>query len=198
MKRQPIVHAPDVAVAVEQAMPALAIGVVDDDVEGGHRPEGVGSSRHQREVMLGAGGNDELLQRARSHRTVGAINRNWNDLPIERGADQEGGHLTLAQRAVWKIIEWRLALRRFIHTERFRSSLAAHMSQVGVVGTIGHEPACLDAALAQQALPRVAIGGRRDLRHELMMSVEPRTDAAIVVDGTAAHGAWRAAGADEC
>jgi len=47
VKGKPVVDAPDVAVAVEQAVAALAIGIVDDHVEGGQRPEIGGPRRHQ-------------------------------------------------------------------------------------------------------------------------------------------------------
>src|SRR5882762_5126164 len=99
-------------------MAALAVRVIDDDVERRHRPEVSGPRGHEREVMLANVGDDELLQRAWSHRTLIAINRWWHDLPIERGADQIGSHLALAQGAIWEIVERRLTLRRFVDAER--------------------------------------------------------------------------------
>src|SRR5437879_13625298 len=70
-----IVDAPDVAVAVEQAMTAFAVGVVDDHVERGHGAKVGSPGGHPREVMLADLGPDKLLHRARAHRTPGAIDR---------------------------------------------------------------------------------------------------------------------------
>src|ERR671934_1120012 len=48
-----VVDPPDMAVFVEQAVAALAVGVVDDPVEGRHHPKVIGVRRHEREVVLG-------------------------------------------------------------------------------------------------------------------------------------------------
>ena len=133
-------------------MAALAVRVVDDHVERRQRPEIGGSRRHQREVVLAEVGDDELLQRARSHRAVLPIDREGHHLPVERGTNQVGGHLALPKRAVREIVEWRLSRCRFVDRESLAAGVPPHLGKVGVVGAIGHQPARLDAALAQQAL----------------------------------------------
>src|SRR6202521_911612 len=62
VERQTIVDAPDVTVAVEQAMAALAVRVIDDEVERRHRAEVSGSRGDQREEMLRGAGTNKCVR----------------------------------------------------------------------------------------------------------------------------------------
>src|SRR5260370_9991921 len=107
--------------------------------------------------MLAEVGDDELLQGARSHWAVVAIDGERHDLPVECGANQVSGDLTLPERAVREIVERRLAGRRLVDRERLGARVPADVGQVGVVRAIGHQPARLDPTLAQQALLGLAV-----------------------------------------
>src|SRR2546422_2268589 len=97
MKRQAVVDAPDATLAIDEAVTALPVGVVDDDVEGSHGAKVPGASRHQRKVMLAQVGDDELLQRSGPKWSISTVDGKGHDLPAQRVADQVGGHLALAQ-----------------------------------------------------------------------------------------------------
>src|SRR5439155_7445164 len=103
MKRQAVVDAPDATLAIDEAVTALPVGVVHDDVEGCHGAKVPRTSRHQRKVMLAQVGDDELLQGSRPKWSVGPVHREGHDLPAERVADQVGSNLALAQCAVGEV-----------------------------------------------------------------------------------------------
>src|ERR1700674_5159369 len=107
--------------------------------------------------MLAQVGDDELLEGAGAQRTVVTINRKGYDLPVERGADEVGGYLALAERSVREIVKRRLARCRLVDRECFRARLPANVCHVGVIGAVRHQPARSDLALAPQALLRLAI-----------------------------------------
>ena len=68
---QPVVDGPDPAVEAEQAVAALAVGVVGEEVEGADRAQlvvEVGPALEQREVVLLEVGGDEQLERALAER----------------------------------------------------------------------------------------------------------------------------------
>src|SRR5437764_1892273 len=130
MKRQAIVDAPDVILAIDQAVTALAVGVVDDDVEGGHPAKVFGASGHQRKVMLAEVGDDELLHRPRSQWSVSPIEGEGYDLPAERLADQVGSNFALAQRAVGEVVQWHFARARLVDGESFHTLGAVHLRQI--------------------------------------------------------------------
>src|ERR1700674_1219511 len=115
--------------------------------------------------MLAQVGDDELLEGTGAKWAVVTIGGEGHDLPVERGADQGGGPLALPERSLREIVERRLARRGLVDRERFCARLAANVCQVGVVGAVGHQPARLDLALAQQALLGLAIRQSRGAHH---------------------------------
>ena len=81
-------------------MPALAVGVVGDDVEHGDVAQlGVqlGSLLGDREVVLAVVGVDEPLQRPLAERAVLAEHGRRHDAEAHRLAEQVGGDLPLVQ-----------------------------------------------------------------------------------------------------
>ena len=196
MKGEPVVHAPDVPVAIQQAVAAFAVGVVDDHIESGHGAKGRCPSGHQRKIVRAQVSDDELLERARTQRAILTIDREGNDVPPEGRADQESRDLTLAESPLGEIVQRRLAFGRLVYTEGFGTIRAAHLGKVGVIRAIRHQSTRFDPPGAQQALPRLALKKPSRLRHPSMMPVQSWADAAIVVDGTAAHRAGRTPRAD--
>ena len=87
--------------ASAQAMAALAVGVVDHDVERGHAPERVDVLLEQREVVLLGIVLDEALHHPDAGRAV-AQHRVGNDVPTERLRHLERGDLAMTQRAARK------------------------------------------------------------------------------------------------
>src|SRR5207302_10550220 len=146
-------------------------------------------------IVLAEVSDDELLQRAGAVRAIIAVDREGDDVPAEGGAHQVGRHLALAERAIGEIVERGLALRRFVDGERLGAIQAAHLGQVGVVGTVGHQPARLDPPIAQEASLRLTRKLSSRLRHRSMMPVQPGANAAVVVDWAAAHRAGWTPGA---
>src|SRR5205823_8346274 len=83
---------PDAAVEAEQAVPALAIGVVEEQVEGGddlQRVEMPGIL-DQGEVVLRELGGDEALEGADPERCVGANDRLGHDVPSQGAGELVG------------------------------------------------------------------------------------------------------------
>ena len=86
-------------VCAAQAVAALAVGVVDHDVERGQAPELVAVLLEQREVVLVGIVVDEALHHADAVRAV-AQHRVGHDLPAERLGHLVRRDLAVAQRAV--------------------------------------------------------------------------------------------------
>ena len=81
-----------------QAVPALAVGVVDDDVERGHAPEIVRVIREQGEVMLLRVVMHEALHHPEADGTV-AQHGVGNDRPTQRFRYLARRDFAVAQRA---------------------------------------------------------------------------------------------------
>jgi len=138
MEGQAVVDAPDVTVRVQQAMPALAVGVVNDPIEGRYDPKVRLVGGHHGEVVLLEVGVDEELEGPRAQLATGAIDGRWDNAPPEGLADQVGGHLPLAQRPLWEIIERSLPLGRLVNRQRLLA-FGADLGQVRVVRAVGHQ-----------------------------------------------------------
>src|SRR5439155_4846924 len=126
-----VIDTPDVVALVAQAMARLAIGVVDDVVEGGEVAEPLGEVVEQGEVVLLRVMVDEQLNHPDPHRTV-AKDRRRDDRPTKGLRELEGGHFPLTQRAVGEVPERALAPPRLVHREGVGADVQ-ETSQEGLV-----------------------------------------------------------------
>ena len=92
----------------QQAVAALAVGVVDHDVERGHPAELVAVVLEQREVVVLGIVLDEPLHAADAGRSV-AQHRVGDDVPAERVGDLVRRDLAVTQRAAREVPERPLA-----------------------------------------------------------------------------------------
>src|SRR5438445_351613 len=109
----------DGAVLAEQAVAALAVGVVGDQVEGADALEALVmlGALAQREVVLLEVGGDEALQRALAVRSLLAAHRERHHVPAEGLREVPGGQLA-AEEAGRKVPEWPLAAAGLVDGER--------------------------------------------------------------------------------
>ena len=112
-----MVDAEDAAVVERaQAVPALAVGVVDHDVERGHAAELVAVVVEQREVVLFGIVLDEPLHHPDAGRAV-AQHRVGHDVPAERLRHLARRDLAMAQRAAREVPQRALAALRLVDRE---------------------------------------------------------------------------------
>src|SRR5882724_715332 len=118
VETEPVVDGPDAAVGPEQAVAALAVGVVGDQIEGADPGEliAVRGLLTEREVVLREVRGHELLQRALAVGPV-APHREGHEPPAERLREVIRGQLAL-EEAGRKIPERALATLRLVDGER--------------------------------------------------------------------------------
>ena len=148
VEHQAVVDAADPSVEPEQAVAALAVGVVADEIEGAHRAElgVVGLVLVQGEVVLLEVGLDELLHRSDAEWSV-AADRERHEVPAQRLGQLVGGHLSVVQ-ARREVPEGTLAAPRLV--DRPHHIVAARdLAEVRGVGAPGHAPQHLHLAVLQ-------------------------------------------------
>src|SRR5438445_255981 len=119
VEAEAVVDGVDGAVLAEQAVAALAVGVVGDQVEGADALEALVmlGALAQREVVLLEVGGDEALQRALAVRSLLAAHRERHHVPAEGLREVPGGQLA-AEEAGRKVPEWPLAAAGLVDGER--------------------------------------------------------------------------------
>ena len=133
MKTNAVIDRPEAVVAVAQDMAGFAVAVVDDQIKGRDAPE----QRMQRlfvlksEIVLVEVGLDKELHRTLAVRPNTQHSRG-HQRPAKSLADQIGGQFPIAQRAMGKIPQRRLALARLVDCQRLEA-IAAKIGQKRVV-----------------------------------------------------------------
>jgi hypothetical protein len=154
---QAVVDSPDVAIVVEQAVTALAIGVVGDEVEHRHHAQRVvvAGVLEQREVVLGEVGVDEALVRPAAVGSVVARHRLRNHGPPERGREDVRRDLA-AIEAVGKVPQRTLATQWLVDRGK-RHAVETNLGEERSVRTPRQPPRQLHLAPGQD---RQSFGGR--------------------------------------
>ena len=139
VERQAVVDAPDRAVAAQDAVPALPVGVVCDQVEGREPPKLLRVIRDQVEV-----GDPRVRLDVQLHGAdaVGPLaNRGQRDgRPSDRPAEHELRLLPLVQRAARKVEQWPLTGLRLVHRTHEQPRPRVEPHQERVVGAPGDLP----------------------------------------------------------
>ena len=128
-----VVDQPEVIVRIEKDVAALAVGVVDQQVEQRHRAQALAVFFVQVEVMVFGVVVDEQLQRAGAEGAIGAVDGGRHQLPAQRLADDEGGGLAAGQAGLGEIPQRALAAGGFVDRQEW-SCLGGYLNQEGVVG----------------------------------------------------------------
>ncbi len=129
-------------------MAALAVGVVGDDVEEGHRPQPVvqlGELLVDGEVVLTVIGGDEPLHRPFAQRSVAQHGRR-DHTEAERFAQQVGGDLPAVQTGL-EVPQRTLSAHRLVD-RRVRQTFVFDVDEERGVAAVRHPP--LDADLAAE------------------------------------------------
>jgi hypothetical protein len=135
----------DPSVLAEEAVPGLAVGVVDDEVEHRDPTELLGEPLGEREVVLLGVRRDEQLDGSDAERTVAEDGRR-HVRPSERARDEVGGDLPGAQRALGEVPERGLAATRLVDGERLLTRIGPGADQERVVRRVGEAPEQLEVA----------------------------------------------------
>ena len=118
-------------------MARLPVGVVDQDVEGRHRPEIVQPGLPQREVVLVRVGVDEQLDRPRAVRSIAEDGRG-DGRPPQGLRQHERRDLPSAQGSQREVPQRRLALPRLVH-DTSGPAPVADLAQERVIGRARQE-----------------------------------------------------------
>ncbi len=150
MEAQAVVDGPQAAVVAQQAVAALAVGVVGQQVEGADRAQGAMAVGVlvEGEVVLREVGGHEALHRPLAQRAV-AQDGFGDDAPAEQLGEDPRRHLPAVEPA-GEVPQRTLAPARLVHAERPVLALR-QLHQEGPVRAPGHPPLELDVALGQQA-----------------------------------------------
>ena len=150
VEHQPVVDAVDPAVEPEEAMAALAVGVVAHEVEGAHPPQlvVVRLVLVEREVVLLEVSIDEELHRPAAERPV-AEDREGDEAPAERFGQLVGSHLAVVEPG-GEVPQGSLASSRLV--DRAHDVVPApHLAEVRGVGAPRHPAEHLQLAVVQHA-----------------------------------------------
>src|SRR6266536_2505610 len=143
-----VIDHPDSSPGTEEAVPALAVGVVGDHVEGGDGPELIRVPVAEGEEEVFEVGFDEDLNRPGAVRSV-AKDRGRHRWPPERRRQEVRGDLTTGQRARGEVPQWSLSRPWLVHGQE-RAAVVANPRQKRGVRGVGHEAEDLHIARGQQ------------------------------------------------
>src|SRR6266851_4469365 len=165
VEREPVVDDPDAVVGLEQAVPRLAVGIVDDDVEQCDLDPGVAEQRLLAQEMPVVG-VDEQLNHPNSVRAAPAHHCGRDARPADHLAELVGRDLSLVKGPSLEVPQWRLSTRRLVHDAKARWRMRRQGREEGVVG--GSMQDSRQPHLGQpgqQALGHLGRGIRRSVGH---------------------------------
>ncbi len=164
VEAEAVVDAPDVPGGVEQAVAALAVGVVGDGIEQAEplelRPEGRVFALDEEvalRVVL-----DEELDRADAGRTL-ADDRRRDDWPAEEFREAVGGRLPAVEGAVGEVSERRFAVTRLVDGEEVAAP-AAELCEEDVVRGVPDRAAAGELRVQQLRFHRLEVGSVHPVR----------------------------------
>ena len=146
---QPVVDAPDVAVAAAQDMPGLAVGVVGEEVEQRHPLDDPRIELLVAQHVPVLVGLDEELKAAHPVRSV-AHHGQRDQVPAERPGGAVGGHLAEIERPAGEVVQGDLAAARLVDADVARAIRQAERGGEGVIGGPGDQLEEAECSLAEE------------------------------------------------
>ena len=140
---------------LHQNVTALAVGIVDQQVEQGHGAQAFQLGRFEIKIMMIGVVINVLLERTGTQRSV-PQNGEWNHAEAQRLADQVGADFPVGQGVFREIPQRLFAPARFVDRQDFIPGMA-DSNQEGVIDAAGELALELDLAIYKDGLERAGL-----------------------------------------